>query len=199
MTYEAHLLSSSLNCAQFCAHGVKTQRILPACGLPRAVQIRRRARTLLMKSTLIAATVTAIVATTFVWSTAQESQAVRQVATLADLRPLSPDEIARATYFDQFGVELLRPGDDITFGGGHETIPPPGRVITLEQRLNAEACKAHAVAVVTQVAARSMLNNRGTFIFTDIRASVEDWVRPAAGPNQVTISVGGGPRTSEAS
>jgi len=116
-------------------------------------------------------------------------EAIPLVADFQALAAVTPEEKARAAYFDRAGQPLLEqpPGAVIEFPGLPVVLaaPPPGappptrqdNMRAFEASVATGVCRADAVAVGQLTPVRVLLNLSGTWLFTDYSIAIERWLR----------------------
>jgi hypothetical protein len=126
---------------------------------------------------------------------------IKQVKSEAEIRAKTPEDVARAAYFDlppelTFGKKLMEVGNLIM--AGPETppsMPPPPPELMLDQPpdpFRENICEADAVIVGEATRDRVLLNRSETFLITVHDVSVYEWIRSGGNTREARVSVAGG-------
>ena len=118
----------------------------------------------------------------------------RAVGYMADLRARTPEERAKATFFERVDRERLKPGHSISIGGIMRPVPPPGLAApTYEAFLREVVCRGDALIVGTAAPKDVLLNVNESFLFTEYEIAVRRWLSPGReGAPTVVLSMEGG-------
>jgi hypothetical protein len=122
----------------------------------------------------------------------------QEVASLDDLRPKTPDQIARAEYFvlNDFWRQALKPQPLVeakTFFFDpyiRQLVGDAPR--TPAQALEHQVCRSSIVIVGQAVSSQAFLTKDGIALFTDFPVLVDRWIRPASGDREILVSMQGG-------
>lgn len=96
---------------------------------------------------------------------------------MLDYLPKTPEDRAKAAFFDADGPWLLRLGFNVTrtsCGGGISDEPTP-----YQEFATGLACGYDAVVLGTPTPSAVRINNRGTWLYTEHEFHVRRWVYPA--------------------
>lgn len=125
---------------------------------------------------------------------------IKQVKSDADIRAKTPEDVARAAYFDfplehTLGRTLMDTGHRSM--AGPETppsMPPPPPELMLEEPdpLRESICEVDAVIIGQATRDRVLLNKSETFLLTVHDVSVFEWIRSGANRWEASVSVAGG-------
>jgi hypothetical protein len=111
-------------------------------------------------------------------------QLAQSVASIDDLRPKTPDQVAEALEFSGIGVGMLLidAGRVVLSEGSDAPTPPRMPEPVYADVLRNMVCDSDAALVGTPVAQHVLLNSTETFLFTDYEIAVTDWIhgRPPA-------------------
>jgi hypothetical protein len=129
----------------------------------------------------------------------QMAEEAFSVKAMTELIARTSDQIARAKYFDNYGHDQLRPGEEVTRMPGLPLPPPPPPPAgiklppppTREDLLKGIVCGAGLVVAGTVADRRPFLNSKQTFLFTDHRFTVTQRFRGDA-PREIVVSIAGG-------
>jgi hypothetical protein len=122
-------------------------------------------------------------------------QLAQSVASIDDLRPKTPDQVAEALAFAGVGTRtLLIDAGRVELPEASDPPMPPGAPEPVSADVMRDmVCASDAALVGTPVAQHVLLNSTETFLFTDYEIAVTDWIhgRPPGPvrPEPTTISV----------
>jgi hypothetical protein len=126
---------------------------------------------------------------------------IKQVKSEAEIRAKTPEDVARAAYFDlppelTFGKKLMEVGNLIM--AGPETppsMPPPPPELMLDQPsdlFRKSICEVDAVIIGQATRDRVLLNRSETFLVTVHDVSVYEWIRSGGNTWGASVAVAGG-------
>lgn len=115
---------------------------------------------------------------------------------MSELTARTPDEKARATFFDKYGgPEPIEPGTTTVTPPGHGVPPlPPGAPPpTYVDFLLGLVCDKDAVVLGRPKLRKVLLNERQSYLFSEYDVAIERWLYPTGhGRDSITISLPGG-------
>lgn len=121
---------------------------------------------------------------------------VNTAASVSELRAVTAEDRALASYFDREGRSLLE-------GEGSVRVPPPPPVpvppppagMTASappDPIPETACRSDAIVVGHAVSSRALLNRSETFLITVYEVAVGEWIRPSRRGGTISVAMLGG-------
>jgi hypothetical protein len=121
---------------------------------------------------------------------------IKRVKSDAEIRAKTPDDLARAAYFDFAAGQKLMDVEGIILAGPETPPPsplPPDLTPTRPPDPFREGiCAADAVIVGEATKDRVLLNKSETFLISVHEVSVSEWIRSGGNKWEVSVSVAGG-------
>jgi hypothetical protein len=127
-----------------------------------------------------------------------DARQMQQVANLSELRATTADDRVLASYFDYHKEQRRLLGGELfaVYSVPAACAPPPPDIeiaqVPQSDILGAIVCARDAIVVGQVITSRTLLTRSETFLFTEYRVAVTEWIRPVRGPDTVDVAMIGG-------